>query len=477
MEQRLLRIHLGQARCAADLTDGSERGEYVPQAYILHKLGRPLRSINLMYCYYPYDKAFPARASEAYPSDDVSFQWDYPYDDYFPYTGGLIGDRDGKVFREMQEIRAFGQDVTLTLTCDPHVTDDHLIAIAEDLKPYGRVLLRLNHEATGDWFSFNKRASYEEVATFFVHASEVIRQHAPNVQTIICMGGIEDIDATEITMEREFAKTVPVADIWSVDKYLALHWGWPFDVALRGGDSFHRGKYRKIFTLTKRSYERFVELNGGIAKPMMMGELNADGDVTGPYGQCDMIDGFFNLVKAEEKPWLTAINFYQFRDRGRLGLEHEENGIGVEQPVLQTFRKWLHDDLVLPEIKICGEEKLPVTLRWKNSEDAEGIAIPLHLESNPHYCELNFSDDGNYLLELNGKWFRKSPDTRFVDLMPAFYEHPVTEPCDLTLKLFAPPRNGKNDLSAEDGLFVSYATLSELPKLRLEPEPVVMSRD
>lgn len=61
--------------------------------------------------------------------------------------------------------------------------------------------------------------------------------------------------------------------------------------------------------------------------------------------------------------------------------------------------------------------------------------------------------------------------------MPAFYEYPVTEPCDLTLKLFAPPRNGKNDLSAEDGLFVSYATLSELPKLRLELEPVVMPRD
>ena len=50
MEQQLLHIHLGQARCAADLTDGSERGEYVPLAYILNKLGRPLSIINIMYC-------------------------------------------------------------------------------------------------------------------------------------------------------------------------------------------------------------------------------------------------------------------------------------------------------------------------------------------------------------------------------------------------------------------------------------------
>ena len=57
------RIHMGPARCAADLTDGSERGEYVPQDYILHTLRRPMRSVNLMYCYYPLDETFPARAS------------------------------------------------------------------------------------------------------------------------------------------------------------------------------------------------------------------------------------------------------------------------------------------------------------------------------------------------------------------------------------------------------------------------------
>ena len=114
MDLPLTRIHRGPARTAMDLTDGSERGEYVSQDYILKTLGRPMRSINLMYCYYPLDKTFPVRARHAFADRSVAFQWDYPYDDYFPYTGGLKGTRNGEVFRQMQDIRRHGQDVTLT---------------------------------------------------------------------------------------------------------------------------------------------------------------------------------------------------------------------------------------------------------------------------------------------------------------------------------------------------------------------------
>ena len=48
-------VHMGAAQCAVDLGDGSERGEYVNQDYILQKLGRPHRAVSLMYCYYPND--------------------------------------------------------------------------------------------------------------------------------------------------------------------------------------------------------------------------------------------------------------------------------------------------------------------------------------------------------------------------------------------------------------------------------------
>ena len=480
MKYPVSRIHMGAARCAADLTDGSERGEYVSQDYILHTLGRPMRSVNLMYCYYPLDETFPVRARDAFRDRKVTFQWDYPYDDYFPYTGGLNGDRNSEVFRRMQDIRRHGQDVTLTLTCDPNVSDEHLIAVAEDLKPYGRVLLRLNHEATGNWFSFNTRASSEAVAKFFVHAGEVIRAHAPNVQTIICIGGIEDPDSAEIVKEKEFACTIPAADIWSVDKYMALHWGWPYDTAEHGGRSHSRGSYRDTYEMTKRSFRRFTELNGGIPKPMVMSEFNADGDVTGPYDQCRMVDGFFRLLKDDPETWLSGINFYQFRDRGRLGLEIEDPAApdtGIPQPVLAAFRQWIHDPLFLPQMTQGGEAALPVTLRWGGAEDAEGLAVHLHFAGNPHFCELNFSDDGNYMIELNGKWFYKSPKTKFVDLMPAFFDKPLTAPCDLTLKLFAPPASGMNDLHAADGLLNSYAVISELPSVRIEYAPIEADRD
>jgi hypothetical protein len=129
------KLHMGPARCAVDLGDGSERGEYVNQDYILGRLGRPHRSINLMYCYYPLDKGWPARASHVSKGDKVSFAWDFPYDDYFPYTGGPGGGTEGEPFASMRDIRRHGQDVTLTLTVDCGVSDEHLVQIAKELNP------------------------------------------------------------------------------------------------------------------------------------------------------------------------------------------------------------------------------------------------------------------------------------------------------------------------------------------------------
>ena len=206
---KLFKITMGKAKCAVDLGDGSERGEYVDQDYILRKLGRPHRSISLMYCYYPLDEQWPARISEAMKDADVSFQWDYPYDDYFTYKGGIGGSTDGEPFTFMRDIRRHGQDVTLTLTIDPAVSDEMLAAIGQDLRPFGRVLLRINHEATGNWFSFNKRATYQEVADFYCRASRVIKENAPNVQTILCIGGVENPqNGPEIEKEKEFSQAV-----------------------------------------------------------------------------------------------------------------------------------------------------------------------------------------------------------------------------------------------------------------------------
>lgn len=108
-EWKAFPLHMGKAKCAVDLGDGSERGEYVNQDYILQTLGRPHRSISLMYCYYPLDEGWPGRASVAHASPDVSFAWDYPYDDYFTYKGGLNGNTEGEPFNLMRMCAGMGR--------------------------------------------------------------------------------------------------------------------------------------------------------------------------------------------------------------------------------------------------------------------------------------------------------------------------------------------------------------------------------
>ena len=480
MSEKIYGIHMGKAKCAVDLGDGSERGEYVNQDYILHTLGRPHRSISLMYCYYPLDKEWPGRISEVMKDAEVSFQWDYPYDDYFTYKGGINGNTDDEPFTYMRDVRRHGQDVTLTLTVDPNVPDEHLVAIAKDLRTFGRMMLRINHEATGNWFSFTKRTDYQGVADFFVKFSKIIHEYAPNVKTIICIGGVEHPEkGEEMEKEKEFAQCIPEADIWSVDKYMALHWGWPYDVAERGGNSHSRSKVRDIYELTKLSFERYKFLNGGTAKPMVMSEFNADGDVTGAYDQADMVKEFCDILDEENADWFSGFTFYQFRDRGRLGLEIQDRNnpdVGIPQPVLKTYKEIIHSERFLPEMKQGGEIELPIKLRWGGAEDADGIAIPLHFEKNPHFCELYFDDDddGNYMFEINGKWFYRSPAAKCIDLMSAFYDAPLSGECDMTLKMFAPPASGENDPSQGDDWAENYYyTVKKLPRIRIFCEPIV----
>ncbi len=468
-------VKMGPAKCAVDLGDGSERGEYVNQDYILSKMGRPHRSINLMYCYYPYDEQWPGRISEVMKDANVSFQWDYPYDDYFPYKGGLGGNLEDEPFNFMRDIRRHGQDVTLTITMDPHLDDERIIAIAKDLRTFGRLFLRVNHEATGNWFSFNKRASYQEVADFFCRVTRIVHEYAPNVKMILCLDGVKSLDATEIIKQKEFSQAVRETDIFSIDRYMALHWGWPYDIAEPGGSSHSRSSVKTIYGLTKLAFELYKKICDGQAKPMVMSEFNADGDVVGPYDQCDMVKEFCDILVEENADWFSGFTFYQFRDRGRLGLEIQDVNnadVGIEQPVMKTYKEIIHNDYFKPSMTQGEELSFPVTLRWGSSEDAEGICVPIHFEGKPHFCELYFEDDSNLMLELNGKWFYKSPKAKFVDLMPEFFETPVEGECDMTLKIFAPPASGENDLSIEDGMYNSYATIEKLPKIRILYTPV-----
>ncbi len=476
---KIKKVHLSAATVSVDLGDGSERGAYVGQGYILNKLGRPHRAISIMYCYYPLDEAWPKRASEAYPDKKVTFAWDYPYDDYFPYRGGIGGNTEGEPFTCMRDIRSHGQEVILTLTCDPNVGDEHIIAIAKDLRPFGRMMLRLNHECTGNWFSFTKRASYQQIADFFVRFKKIMSEYAPNVRLILCAGAVMDKKIPELEMEKEFNEAGAVADIWSIDRYIGLNWGWPFEVAEKDNHSHRLESARKNYELTKMSCKRYCEIYG-TKKPFVMSEVNADGDVAGPFKQAKVMKDFYTLFKKDPEHWASAITFYQFRDDGRLGLEFtdpSDPSVGIDWPVMDTYREIINDPFFVPDIKPGKTEKLPVTLRWGSSEDSDGLAIDLDMEKNPVFAEVNFPESlipANLMLEINGRWFRKAPGTRFVDLMPAFYKNRLKGACRMNLCIFAPPASGENDpAQGEDWAENYYFTLEELPDIRLRFEPVV----
>ena len=472
------RLHMGPAKCALDLGDGSERGEYVDQDYILHKLGKPHRGINLMFCYYPLDKGWPARASTLPLPDgkEAGFAWDYAYDDYFPYQGGLNGNTTGEPFQSMRDVRRHGQDVILTLTVDCAVSDEHLIKIAEDLRPYGRLMLRINHEATGNWFAFNKRYTYQQVADFYVRFHKIIKEHAPHIRTILCIGDPPGADG-KMHYEDEFAEAISVTDFWSTDTYLALHWGWPFDIAEPGGKSHKRVQNKEMLDGFNAQYERFMARGDKKTRPFVVSEFNADGDVTGPYEQAEQLGDFYRRLP-KEAPCITGVTFYQFRDRGRLGLEIEDPSnpnIGCEQPVLEEYKKIMNMEAYLPVMTTGETANFPAKLRWGGSEDSDGLALSLVFEKNPVFCEINFSEEDaklNLMIEINGRWFYKKSCVKSIDLISAFFQNKLAGKKEIVLRIFAPPADGVNDPSQGSDWETNYYTeMKNPPEMRIRYEP------
>ncbi len=461
----LRRVHLGPAACALDLGDGSERAEYVNQDYILQRLGRPHRCVNIMYTYYPHDAQWPQRISKACRDMDVAFQWDYPYDDYFPFGA------DGEPFAQMRDIRRHGQDVLLTLTADCALTDEEIRALARQLRTFGRMKLRLNHECSGNWFTHNKRFSFAEIGAFFARFAAIVREEAPHVSMIFCAGAAQ-ADGT-VEQEQAFTPAYRAADSWSTDKYLALHYGWPYNIAEVGGGKYTCSTAEEVYELFQRTALRLREQFG--EKPFGTAEINVDGDVTGPLHQAEGVLRLAKLIRERKPAWFHFLSLYQFRDRGRLGLEVEDPNnpaVGIEQPLLRAYRdKVLNDPYFQPTLTLGEAASYPLPLRWGSSEDADGAALTLHLEKTPEFCEMTVEQDIGLMVALNGRWFYKAPQVKTIDLMPAFFDKPLQGPTELALTLFAPPADGENvDDGHTDWQTNAYAVLEQPPKLRIRYE-------
>ena len=372
----------------------------------------------------------------------------------------------------MKDIRRHGQEVLLTLTLDCGLSDDELRAVARQLKPFGRMMIRINHECCGTWFQHNKRYTYEQVGAFFVRFAGIIKEEAPNVRTIFCGGwGKED---GKMEQEEAFKGCYPVSDFWSCDTYLALHYGWPYNIAEIGGEGWKCDSVQKLVDQFTRTYKRACELTAE-RRPMITAEFNTDGDVTGPRLQGESVVRFAHYWRDNKVDWFKGISMYQFRDRGRLGLEIEDpnnKAVGIEQPMLKMYRdEVLHDPWFMPAMTEGEETAFPAALRWGSSEDADGVAIPVHFEANPEFCEMTVEQEIGLMVEMNGKWFYKAPGTKTIDMMSAFFDKPLDGPCDLTMKIFAPPADGVNVNDGSVDWDINYrAVLEKAPELRIRYE-------
>ncbi|MEA3346609.1 MAG: hypothetical protein U9Q21_00785 [Candidatus Auribacterota bacterium] len=448
-------VKMNASRCAADIGDGSERGEYVPQEYVFKALERPSRAINLMYEYHPDDEKWPEMGT----LENKIYKRARRTNKYFPYMAIDEGHTNCEPFKCMRDIRKYGQDIILTMTFDLEVPREHLVQIAKDLRSFGDVTFRINHECNGSWWTFNKEHSYKEVSDFFIKFHNIIKEYAPNVKTNTCFNAVDDNTGIYARMrEDELAPAFRIADIVSYDCYHSLHWGWPDD----GYDPVKYGVDAKIKKMEKMGqvsndewwrkfndfYELMLKVNNGKEKDIYLGEANTDANVVGLKGQAEWIKEFYNEVKERNLSYFKGITYYQFRDRGGLGLEYEldeDKHKGRPNPSLEAYRDVIKDPYFSPDFEEeQGEVKNPV-LEWRLSRDAKGIFISGSVPKGAEKCLIKFQPDMNVIVKVNEKWFHKGLNVDTLDISSA-----LGQGSPLKIYVFAPPPNGENTPDPEN---------------------------
>ena len=193
--------------------------------------------------------------------------------------------------------------------------------------------------------------------------------------------------------------------------------------------------------------------------------------ITGPIDQVGPVLDYYAKVRDDDAGWLTGISMYQFRDRGRLGLETEDPNnplVGIRQPLLDEYRKVLADPYYSPNFKSGDETSFPATLRWGGSEDSDGIEIDLQFERTPEFCEVTLPSDLCLMMEFHGRWFYKAPGVTMIDLMSAFFDNPLDGPETIPIRIFATPPDGENhDNGRDDWDKDQYYVMDHAPEFRV----------
>ncbi len=376
---KLERASLKREKNRLILANGSERGDFVPLDYIFSNFGRIHDGIQIMKTYYPNDEVWSTkgRVSEFTNKKNVTYAWDYEYDDYSPFD---IFEQGGETLKQIEQIKYYGSDVHLTLTLDISLPDNELIKIVKSLIPFGKVFLRINHEANGFWFSHNTRHTYEEVSKFFVRFHKIIKSYSSNIFTLFSLTG--DLFVNERIVESRFLKlsdtdlkeALNIADYWSIDKYVSLNYGWPFTTELSDGTYF-KGTVDDWWKLIEETYLKMIWHNNMIAKPLFINEFASDSDVDGYEGQALIISDIYNRLSRGEFEWLEGIVLYQFRDYGGLGLEKGDLNQYERIPSLGAYKESIKKFKY--KIVIDEEEQkfVDYSFYWFDSDSIRGLKI------------------------------------------------------------------------------------------------------
>ncbi|KPK58838.1 MAG: hypothetical protein AMK73_08980 [Planctomycetes bacterium SM23_32] len=402
------RIRRGEPVIRLYVSDGSERSTYMPQQMALKWIGAPHAGVNLMSCYYPKQTFWPERrlfSEEVYhyrhsPADATE---DTPLRDLNDWTDGYysfdVEDPRNDVVRQMEDVRRYGQDVRLTLTADTDTPEEDLVRIAEMLRDFCPMELRLNHEAAGNgWFRFAKnvarmppdeaRRTYQEISDFFIRAKRTMASVAPGLRFVVC-GARGDYARDDMLgpMMKE------PGTLMCVDCYGSLHYGWPGhrikDPPIIGRPHPPRDHavYRTTWELCEREFRPFHEEMSALrGEPTRvdLGEFNYDEDIHGPQVRAQLIYECYVWFAANPDV-IASIVHYELTDRGGLGLLHEPEYERLEdvvpsRPALDVYRdvmKWQEFRHPVEVLAPVGEGAEAVELTWRSSCDAEGLELTL----------------------------------------------------------------------------------------------------
>jgi hypothetical protein len=79
-----------------------------------------------------------------------------------------------------------------------------------------------------------------------------------------------------------------------------------------------------------------------------------------------MMKELYYQVRDNKANWVSGITCYQFRDRGRLGLELEDpncSSNGIKLLMFDCVRKLIHDPYFQPSMEAGALTEIPVKLR------------------------------------------------------------------------------------------------------------------